>query len=115
MVPRVDQPKLATARVKQVRPKPAANAAASANPSVASASLAAGVRASPSSAADARRFTADGELYLDVANVTDSNGATPEPGRARYETGESYNVGAVGYISAARVRAGALELLKELD
>ena len=61
------------------------------------------------------RFTADGELYLDVASVTDSNGATPESGRARYEPGESYNIDAVAYISAARVRAGALELRKELD
>ena len=63
----------------------------------------------------AARLTADGELYLDVANVTDSNGATPQSGRARYEPGESYNLGAVEYISAARVRVGALELRKELD
>ena len=63
----------------------------------------------------AARFTADGELYLDVNSVTDSNGATPESGRARYEPGESYNLGAVEYISAARVRVGALELRKELD
>ena len=61
------------------------------------------------------RLTADGELYLDVNSVTDPNGATPEPGRARYEPGESYNLGAVAYISVARVRVGALELLKELD
>ena len=63
----------------------------------------------------AARFTADGELYLDVASVTDPNGAIPESGRARYEPGESYNLGAVAYISAARVRVGALELRKELD
>ena len=61
------------------------------------------------------RLTADGELYLDVNSVTDPHGATPESGRARYEPGESYNLGAVEYISAARVRAGSLELLKELD
>ena len=61
------------------------------------------------------RFRADGELYLNVASVTDPNGATPEPGRARYEPGESYNLGAVEFISAARVRVGALELRKELD
>lgn len=63
----------------------------------------------------AARLTKDGELYIDVNSVTDPNGATPEPGRARYESGESYNLGAIEYISAARVRIGALELQKELD
>jgi len=55
------------------------------------------------------------ELFLDVNSVTDPNGAAPEPGRARYEPGESYNIGAVEYISSARVRIGALELQKELE
>lgn len=61
------------------------------------------------------RFTADGELCLDVDSVTDPNGTTPEPGRARYEAGESYNLGAFEYIAASHVRVGALELRKELD
>jgi hypothetical protein len=61
------------------------------------------------------RLTADSELFLDVASVTDANGAAAEPGRARYEAGESYNLGAVEFLSAARVRVGALELQKELD
>jgi hypothetical protein len=63
----------------------------------------------------AARLTKDGELYIDVNSVTDPNGAAPEPGRARYDSGESYNLGAVEYLSAARVRVGALELQKELD
>lgn len=61
------------------------------------------------------RFTAENELFLDVASVTDTNGASAEPGRARYEAGESYNLGAVEYLSTARVRVGALELQRELD
>jgi hypothetical protein len=61
------------------------------------------------------RINADKELFLDVASVTDSNGATPESGRARYEPGESYNLGVVEFLSPARVRVGALELQKELE
>ena len=61
------------------------------------------------------RITPDRELFLDINSVTDPNGATPEPGRARYEPGESYNLGAIEFVSAARVRIGALELQKELD
>ena len=61
------------------------------------------------------RLSADQELFLDVNSVTDANGSTPEAGRARYESGESYNLGVVEFLSAARVRVGALELLKELD
>ncbi|MFN0105050.1 MAG: hypothetical protein ACKV2U_23570 [Bryobacteraceae bacterium] len=63
----------------------------------------------------AARLTSDSELFLDINSVTDPNGATPEEGRARYQSGESYNLGAVEYISAARVRVGAMELQKELD
>ena len=61
------------------------------------------------------RLNADNELFLDVASVTDPNGATPESGRARYEPGESYNLGSVEFLSPARVRVGALELQKELE
>jgi hypothetical protein len=61
------------------------------------------------------RLNADKELFLDVASVTDSNGATPESGRTRYEPGESYNLGVVEFLSPARVRVGALELQKELE
>jgi hypothetical protein len=61
------------------------------------------------------RLHAAQELFLDVASVTDANGGAAEPGRARYEAGESYNIGAVEFLSAARVRIGALELQKELD
>jgi len=63
----------------------------------------------------AARLEKDGELFLDVNSVTDPNGTAPEPGRARYESGESYNLGAIEYLSAARIRVGALELQKELD
>lgn len=61
------------------------------------------------------RITADNELFLDVASVTDANGATPDPGRARYDSGESYNLGAIEFLSGARVRIGPLELQKELE
>ncbi|MBL8240121.1 MAG: hypothetical protein JNM66_22055 [Bryobacterales bacterium] len=61
------------------------------------------------------RINADRELFLEVASVTDANGATPEPGRARYQSGETYNLGVVEFLSSARVRVGALELQKELD
>jgi hypothetical protein len=63
----------------------------------------------------AARFAADRELFLDVNSVTDPNGTAAEPGRTRYQAGESYNLGTVEYISAARVRVGALELQKELE
>jgi len=63
----------------------------------------------------AARLGKDGELFLDVASVTDPNGAAAEEGRARYRAGESYNMGAIEYVSAARVRVGSLELQKELD
>lgn len=61
------------------------------------------------------RLTGDNELVLDVAAVTDPNGAEAESGRARYAAGETYNLGVVEYLSAARVRVGALELQKELE
>ena len=61
------------------------------------------------------RLNADSELFLDVASVNDASGAAPEPGRARYEAGESYNLGVLEFLSAARVRVGAMELQKELD
>ena len=35
------------------------------------------------------RITGDNELILDVAAVTDRNGAEAEPGRARYAAGEA--------------------------
>ena len=63
----------------------------------------------------AARINAGNEMFLDVASVTDAAGTAAEVGRARYEAGESYNLGAVEFISAARVRVGALELQKELD
>jgi hypothetical protein len=61
------------------------------------------------------RISSDTELFLDVASVTDANGAAVENSGARYQAGESYNLGAIEYISAARVRVGALELQKELE
>lgn len=63
----------------------------------------------------AARLNDASELFLDVASVTDPNGAAADPGRARYDAGETYNLGAVEYLSAARVRIGALELQKELE
>jgi hypothetical protein len=63
----------------------------------------------------AARLNADRELFLDVRTVTDGAGANVEEGRARYEAGESYNLGAVEFLSGSRVRVGALELQKELD
>ena len=54
-------------------------------------------------------------LYKGAARLNDPNGAAADPGRARYDAGETYNLGAVEYISAARVRIGALELQKELE
>ena len=63
----------------------------------------------------AARLNADRELFLDVRTVTDGTGAAVEEGRARYEAGESYNLGAVEFLSGSRIRVGALELQKELD
>ncbi|MBI2688226.1 MAG: hypothetical protein HYX27_18130 [Acidobacteria bacterium] len=61
------------------------------------------------------RVAARPELVVDVSIVTDSNGIAAEEGRARYQAGESYNLGAVEYVSHARGSAGAMELQKELD
>jgi hypothetical protein len=61
------------------------------------------------------RMSAGNELFIDVASVTDSNGGAVENSAARYQPGESYNLGAIEYVSAARVRVGALELQKELE
>jgi hypothetical protein len=61
------------------------------------------------------RVNGEAEMFLEVASVTDAAGTAAEPGRARYEAGESYNLGAVEFLSAARVRVGALELQKELE
>lgn len=61
------------------------------------------------------RMTADQELLFEVQSVTDPNGTVPEEGRARYQAGETYNLGAVDYLSPARIRVGALELQKELE
>ena len=61
------------------------------------------------------RINAGNELFIDVASVTDANGAAVENSAARYQAGESYNLGAIEYLSAARVRVGAWELQKELE
>lgn len=61
------------------------------------------------------RVSPEKELLLEMSAVTDPNGAEAEPGRARYEAGETYNMGAMEFLSTARVRVGALELQRELE
>lgn len=63
----------------------------------------------------AARLTPSDELYFDVQSVNDANGSAAEGSAARYQSGESYNFGAVEFLGAARIRVGVLELQKELD
>lgn len=57
----------------------------------------------------------ESELSLKVAEVSDPNGRTVEDGRGRYQAGETYNLGAVEFLSSSRVRIGSMEALKELS
>ena len=63
----------------------------------------------------AARLTPSDELCIDVQSVNDPNGRAPEDNAARYQPGESYNLGAVEFLGSARVRVGVLELQKELE
>lgn len=63
----------------------------------------------------AARLPPSDELYFDVQSVNDANGSAAEGNTARYQPGESYNLGAVEFLNSARVRVGALELRKELE
>lgn len=61
------------------------------------------------------KLAADQEFTLDVRTVSDPNGTAAEPGRARYEAGESYSLGVLEELQPTRFRIGGLELQKELD